>query len=44
MYHALKIARNRALIESIDYHLRYMVAKSGEEGTKQDVLHALATV
>jgi starch phosphorylase len=42
MSQALKTARNDALIEGIEYHLRYTVAKTREEATKLDVLHALA--
>jgi starch phosphorylase len=39
---AVKTAAPKSLIESIEYHLRYTVAKPREEATKQDVLHALA--
>lgn len=42
MSQALAFAGNRVLFESIEYHLRYTIAKSREEATKQDVLHALA--
>jgi starch phosphorylase len=42
MSQALKTARIEPLVEGIEYHLRYTVAKSRDEATKQDVLHALA--
>src|SRR3984957_11829339 len=32
----------KPLVESIEYHLQYTVAKSRETATKGDVLHALA--
>jgi starch phosphorylase len=39
---AIKTPAHKSLIESIEYHLRYTVARPREEATKQDVLHALA--
>jgi starch phosphorylase len=38
---AVKTA-DKPLIEGIEYHLQYTIAKPREEATKQDVLHALA--
>jgi hypothetical protein len=39
---AEKSATPAPLIDSIEYHLRYTVAKRREEATTQDILHALA--
>jgi len=39
---AEKSATPAPLIDSIEYHLRYTVAKRREEATRQDILHALA--
>jgi glycogen phosphorylase len=39
---AVKATTQQPLVESIEYHLRYTVAKPREEATKRDVLHALA--
>src|SRR6202161_398181 len=39
---AVKVAAHKSLVESIEYHLQYTVAKPREEATKDDILHALA--
>jgi starch phosphorylase len=42
MSFAVRSATPRPLVESIEYHLHYTVAKSRELATRHDVLHALA--
>src|ERR1700677_2809072 len=37
-----KSVTRASLVDSIEYHLRYTVAKRREEATRQDILHALA--
>ena len=39
---AEKSATPTPLVESIEYHLQYTVAKPREEATREDILHALA--
>ncbi len=39
---AVKTLEQKTLLESIEYHLLYTVAKPREELTKHDILHALA--
>ncbi len=39
---AVKAAARKSLVESIEYHLQYTVAKPREEATREDILHALA--
>jgi glycogen phosphorylase len=39
---AEKSTTTASLVDSIEYHLRYTVAKRREEATRQDILHALA--
>ena len=39
---AVKAAAHKSLVESIEYHLQYTVAKPREEATREDILHALA--